>query len=96
MALNGDILVIGAYHDEDNGDKSGSAYLFARNRGGADNWGQVAKVTASDGGEWDTFGVAVAASGETIVSRVYHLDRGFERIEEKLRAVGAEIERLKE
>jgi len=38
----------------------------------------------------------LAAEGETTVSRVYHLDRGFERIEEKLGAVGAQIERLKE
>ncbi|MBU6444696.1 MAG: UDP-N-acetylglucosamine 1-carboxyvinyltransferase [Alphaproteobacteria bacterium] len=37
----------------------------------------------------------LAAEGETIVNRVYHLDRGFERLEEKLSAVGAEIERLK-
>jgi UDP-N-acetylglucosamine 1-carboxyvinyltransferase len=36
----------------------------------------------------------LAAEGETIVNRVYHLDRGFERIEEKLGAVGADIERL--
>jgi len=38
---------------------------------------------------------ALAAEGETVVSRVYHLDRGFERIEEKLRACGAEIWREK-
>jgi len=37
----------------------------------------------------------LAAEGETIVNRVYHLDRGFERIEEKLRRCGADIERLK-
>jgi UDP-N-acetylglucosamine 1-carboxyvinyltransferase len=37
----------------------------------------------------------LAAEGETIVNRVYHLDRGFERIEEKLGGVGADIERLK-
>lgn len=36
----------------------------------------------------------LAAEGETIVNRVYHLDRGFERLEEKLRGVGANIERL--
>jgi UDP-N-acetylglucosamine 1-carboxyvinyltransferase len=36
----------------------------------------------------------LAAEGETVVNRVYHLDRGFERIEEKLSRVGAEIERL--
>lgn len=37
----------------------------------------------------------LAARGETIVDRVYHIDRGYEKIEEKLRAVGAEIERLR-
>ncbi|MFT6452120.1 MAG: UDP-N-acetylglucosamine 1-carboxyvinyltransferase [Halocynthiibacter sp.] len=37
----------------------------------------------------------LAAEGETIVNRVYHLDRGYERVEEKLRAVGANIERIK-
>lgn len=36
----------------------------------------------------------LAAKGETIVNRIYHLDRGFERLEEKLGACGAEIERL--
>ncbi|HZF42299.1 MAG TPA: UDP-N-acetylglucosamine 1-carboxyvinyltransferase [Sphingomonadaceae bacterium] len=35
----------------------------------------------------------IAAKGETVVSRVYHLDRGYERMEEKLGAVGAAIER---
>jgi len=36
----------------------------------------------------------LAAEGETQVNRVYHLDRGYERLEEKLQAVGADIERL--
>jgi len=37
---------------------------------------------------------ALAAEGETIVNRVYHLDRGFERLEDKLGRCGAAIERL--
>ena len=37
---------------------------------------------------------ALAAEGETVVSRVYHLDRGYERVEEKLGACGALIERI--
>jgi len=37
---------------------------------------------------------ALAAEGETIVNRVYHLDRGFERLEDKLARCGASIERL--
>lgn len=36
----------------------------------------------------------LAAEGETVINRVYHLDRGFERIEDKLGACGATIERL--
>jgi UDP-N-acetylglucosamine 1-carboxyvinyltransferase len=37
----------------------------------------------------------LAARGETTVNRVYHLDRGFERLEEKLSACGAQIRRIK-
>ncbi|MFL9501139.1 UDP-N-acetylglucosamine 1-carboxyvinyltransferase [Rhodopseudomonas sp. P1] len=37
---------------------------------------------------------ALAAEGETMVNRIYHLDRGFERLEEKLSACGANIERI--
>lgn len=39
---------------------------------------------------------ALAAQGKTIINRVYHIDRGYERIEEKLGACGAKIARLKE
>lgn len=38
----------------------------------------------------------LVAEGETIVNRVYHLDRGYEHLEEKFKAVGADIERIKE
>lgn len=38
----------------------------------------------------------LVAEGETIVNRVYHLDRGYEHLEEKFKAVGAEMERIKE
>jgi UDP-N-acetylglucosamine 1-carboxyvinyltransferase len=38
----------------------------------------------------------LAAEDETVVHRVYHLDRGYERIEEKLRALGADVERREE
>jgi UDP-N-acetylglucosamine 1-carboxyvinyltransferase len=37
----------------------------------------------------------LAARGETVVGRVYHLDRGFERLEEKLGACGANVRRIK-
>ncbi len=38
----------------------------------------------------------MASRGETAISRVYHIDRGYERIEERLAALGAEIERVRE
>ena len=38
----------------------------------------------------------LAADGETIINRVYHLDRGYEKLEEKLRGVGADIVRVKD
>lgn len=37
----------------------------------------------------------LVAKGETCINRVYHLDRGYERVEEKLRACGADIERVR-
>jgi UDP-N-acetylglucosamine 1-carboxyvinyltransferase len=38
----------------------------------------------------------LAARGETVLNRIYHLDRGYERLEEKLAACGADIERIKD
>jgi UDP-N-acetylglucosamine 1-carboxyvinyltransferase len=38
----------------------------------------------------------MAAEGETLVNRVYHLDRGFDRLEQKLSGVGADIARVPE
>ena len=37
---------------------------------------------------------ALVAKGETTVERIYHLDRGYDRMEDKLRALGADIKRL--
>ncbi|MEW6587186.1 MAG: UDP-N-acetylglucosamine 1-carboxyvinyltransferase, partial [Nitrospirota bacterium] len=39
---------------------------------------------------------ALAAKGETTIHRIYHLDRGYEKMEEKLRKIGAEVRRAKE
>ncbi len=37
----------------------------------------------------------LAAEGETLVDRIYHLDRGYDRMEDKLSKVGANIQRVK-
>ncbi|MEO1938126.1 MAG: UDP-N-acetylglucosamine 1-carboxyvinyltransferase, partial [Sulfurimonas sp.] len=39
---------------------------------------------------------ALIAEGETDIHRIYHLDRGYDALEKKLKAVGAQVERLKE
>jgi len=67
VAMSGDMVVVGANHDDDHGSSSGSAYVFARDEGGADNWGQVKKLTAGDGAMDDQFGYSVAISGDTVV-----------------------------
>ncbi|HRN08424.1 MAG TPA: UDP-N-acetylglucosamine 1-carboxyvinyltransferase, partial [Ottowia sp.] len=36
----------------------------------------------------------LVADGETLVDRIYHLDRGYDQMEEKLRGIGADIERV--
>jgi UDP-N-acetylglucosamine 1-carboxyvinyltransferase len=38
---------------------------------------------------------AMVAEGETVIDRIYHLDRGYDAMEAKLRALGADIERIK-
>lgn len=67
VGISGDAMVVGAPYDDDDGSGSGSAYLFKRNEGGADNWGQVEKLTAADAAEGDVFGWSVGISGNVVV-----------------------------
>ncbi len=67
VAIDGSTVVAGAYHDDDSGIDAGAAYLFERNNGGADSWGQVRKLTASDATELDNFGSSVALDDSTVV-----------------------------
>ncbi|MBZ0090501.1 MAG: FG-GAP repeat protein, partial [Thermoanaerobaculia bacterium] len=67
VAISGDFLVVGAPGSDPSGSSSGAAYVFERNQGGANAWGQVAKLTASDGAETDNFGTSVAIDGATVV-----------------------------
>ncbi len=66
VSLSSDVLVVGSQNDDDNGPDAGAAYIFERNHGGADNWGQVAKLTAADGAAEDYFGLGVSISGDTV------------------------------
>ena len=59
---------------------------------GLDCW--ISRTSSDDSLAPHRSGGSPAARGETVVSRVYHLDRGYERVEEKLLGVGAHIERI--
>jgi hypothetical protein len=77
VAVSGDTIVVGAYQDDVGANANqGSAYVFQRNQGGADQWGQVKQLVASDGAVDDEFGVSVAVSGDTIVVGAYFDDVG--------------------
>ena len=65
VAVDGNIAVVGAYRDGENGDEAGAAYVFTRSGGVV--WDQGVKLTASDGAPYDNFGKSVAVDGETIV-----------------------------
>jgi hypothetical protein len=68
VAIAGSTVLVGSYKDNnDGGSDAGSAYVFEKGAGGADNWGEVAKLTASDGEEDDYFGISVAVEGTTAV-----------------------------
>ncbi len=71
VSLDGDSLMVGAYQDDDMASRSGSAFLFRRNHGGLDIWGEVAKLVPSDGQQEDRFGRSVAISGTVIVGGAY-------------------------
>jgi len=68
VAVSGDTVVVAAPLDDDQGDRSGSAYVFERPAGGwSGTLSQAAKLLASDGASGYIFGNSVAVSGDTVV-----------------------------
>jgi len=67
VAVDGPLAVVGAAWDDGGGTNRGAAYVFSRDQGGADNWGQVKKLAASDAHNSDLFGYDVAVDGNFIV-----------------------------
>lgn len=63
--LSGDYLVVGQYAG---GDYAGSIYIFERNHGGANSWGQIANLKSSDNSAYDYFGYTVAIDGDVVVA----------------------------
>ncbi|WP_165440692.1 Ig-like domain-containing protein [Rubripirellula amarantea] len=67
VAIDGDVVVVAAQADRDIGFRSGAAYIFGRDIGGADNWGRITKIVGSDTAKRDLFGRSVDVSGNTVV-----------------------------
>jgi hypothetical protein len=67
VAVDGEFAVVGSRWDDDRGSSSGSAYVFRRDQGGANQWGQMQKLIAGDGVAQDQFGHAVAIDGAKIL-----------------------------
>lgn len=73
VAISGDILVVGAQNKTVGANFfQGAVYVFSRNEGGANNWGLLKKITASDGASNDFFGHAVAINANYIAVSAYN------------------------
>lgn len=66
VAVFGDRIVGNATGDDSAGDSAGAAYIFERDAGGRDAWGQAAKLAGDDSEALDRFGAAVGVHGDTV------------------------------
>jgi VCBS repeat-containing protein len=67
VAISGDLAVVGARLSDEKGTSAGSVYIYYRNQGGLNQWGQMKKLLAPDGFANAVFGTSVAISGDTVV-----------------------------
>ena len=74
VSISGDNIVVGAYQDNENGNGSGSAYIFTKSTETWTDVSQTAKLTASDAAEDDLFAYSVSISGDNIITGAYHDD----------------------
>ncbi len=72
VSISGDYAIVGANKEDPTGiSNAGSAYIFYRNEGSTDNWGQQAKLTASDAASSNEFGYSVSISGDAAIVGAY-------------------------
>jgi hypothetical protein len=71
VALCGDTALVGAYTKNLVGIRSGATYVFERNFGGPDQWGQVKELQPEDAAAYVYFGVAIGLSGDTAIIGAY-------------------------
>ncbi len=71
VSISGNVALIGAHNDDDNGSESGSAYIFEKPVSGWVDTTETAKLTASDGASYDYFGYSVSISGDVALIGAY-------------------------
>ena len=72
VGVSDDVIIVGATGDFSG--INGSAYLFERNSGGMDNWGEIKKLVDPDGASDDFFGISVDISGDLAIVGAYFDD----------------------
>jgi hypothetical protein len=76
VSIDGQRAVAGALFDSASANRAGAAYAFERDLGGADNWGELTKLTASDLSGAALFGRSVCASGTLVLVGADQSDAG--------------------
>ncbi|MBD3360423.1 hypothetical protein GF366_01320 [Candidatus Peregrinibacteria bacterium] len=64
--IDGDYIIVGAGFEDEGGSNAGAAYIFFKDQGGVDNWGQQAKLIASDAADNDRFSYSIDGNGASI------------------------------
>lgn len=82
VCIKDDYMIIGSKSETDANEQNrlsgaGAAYIFAKNQGGADNWGFVKKVTSPNRKVNEYFGNSVAIDGNNAIAGVYYEPRGY-------------------
>ena len=83
VAVSGDTVIVGAWYNTISEPNSGSAYVFQRDNGGPNNWGQAKRLLQSDPDAFDFFGASVAISGDTAIV-ADRVDGGFLALQRKV------------
>ena len=66
VAISGDTILVGAWGGGGGSIEAGAAYVFERDQGGANQWGETAKLTTSNARAWERFGQSIAIDGNRI------------------------------
>ena len=74
VSLHGDYLVVGDWYDDDLDTNAGAIYIYNKNEGGSDNWGQVKKILSPDEEESANFGYNVKIYGDYIAASAHRED----------------------